>query len=211
MSIVDKDTWQLLKDQLVVNTSVSSINTLLDQRGDYQLTASQLQNLRNNVLGVDYKDTPAQRMIDALENDPTMDYLTVVAKRSQGNLITIVQKRSSRKGKKKKKRVVNEEQIVNEDVAAVDNEGPVDFASRILNALELNDGQILLAVAWVSSKQRRAHEKFPEVLGGDVTHDTNSEQRPLFRLTGRSYNGKNRSFLNAFLPSQLMRRAVTLI
>ncbi|CAJ1938754.1 unnamed protein product, partial [Cylindrotheca closterium] len=72
----------------------------------------------------------------------------------------------------------------------------------LVESLTLDTGrEALIAVSFVSKKQRRFFEMFPECLGMDVTHGTNAEKRPLFRLVGRTASNENIPLMTAYLPS----------
>ena len=69
--------------------------------------------------------------------------------------------------------------------------------------MKLNNGQqLLLAVAWVQKKAIIEFQKYPEVVGFDVTYGTNQEKRPLAKGTLINSKKKNIPFFNAILPSQ---------
>ncbi len=73
---------------------------------------------------------------------------------------------------------------------------------HIIEGLTMGDGQILLAIMWITKDAKRYHSKFPHVLGLDVTFGTNAEKRPLFRASGKTSNNKNVPHVNSFIPSQ---------
>jgi hypothetical protein len=62
--------------------------------------------------------------------------------------------------------------------------------------------KILLAVAWVRTDERRLFDMFPEIFMLDVTHNTNSEARPL--AVSASIDAYMETFtpVRAFLPSE---------
>jgi hypothetical protein len=71
------------------------------------------------------------------------------------------------------------------------------------SSLQMGDGRILIAVAWVTSEEKRLFRLFPEVLKADVTSQTNKERRPLFLLVGKdSYGSAFTAFLRCFMPSE---------
>jgi hypothetical protein len=79
----------------------------------------------------------------------------------------------------------------------------VKYIETINNGLGLLDGEeFFLGGAWVVAEGIRYHQMFPEALGMDCTHGTNSKKRPLFRVTGRTTAGKNIPLINAFFPDQ---------
>jgi hypothetical protein len=69
-------------------------------------------------------------------------------------------------------------------------------------SLQMGDGRILIAVAWVTSEEKRLFHLFPEVLKADVTSQTNKERRPLFLLVGKDSYGSTFTALRCFMPSE---------
>ena len=58
----------LIRDQIIINTSLESINTLLRQHANLQLSSKQLKGMRRKIMkqaiGMDYEQqSPAQRML----------------------------------------------------------------------------------------------------------------------------------------------------
>lgn len=76
------------------------------------------------------------------------------------------------------------------------------FVKNVVKALQLKNGEVLLAVGFVTKESREYHEMFPRVLGVDVKYGTNNERRPLLRVVGRTGNGKNIPIMNCYLPSE---------
>ena len=56
------------------------------------------------------------------------------------------------------------------------------------NLVHTASGQILLLAAWSNDKARRKFDMYPEIIGGDDTKDTNSEDRPLYTMVGFDNN-----------------------
>jgi MULE transposase domain len=69
-------------------------------------------------------------------------------------------------------------------------------------SLQMEDGRILIAVAWITNEEKRLFELFPEVLKADVTSQTNKEKRPLFLVVGKDSHGKTFTVLRCFMPSE---------
>jgi hypothetical protein len=61
--------------------------------------------------------------------------------------------------------------------------------------------KILLAAAWISDDERCMVSKFPQVLGVDVTEQTNKEKRPLIILAGLKGDNTTFTAARALLPS----------
>jgi len=89
-----------------------------------------------------------------------------------------------------------------EDTGSIDiSDDAKSFVKHVIKELTVGS-QVLLAVAWVTDDARLYHSRFPGVLGMDVTFGVSAEQRPLFRVSGKTSNNKNIPHFNAFIPSQ---------
>jgi hypothetical protein len=64
----------------------------------------------------------------------------------------------------------------------------------------MEDGRILIAIAWVRNEEKRLFELFPEVIKADVTSQTNKEKRPLFLVIGKDSYGKTFTVFRCFMP-----------
>lgn len=106
-----------------------------------------------------------------------------------------------------------------------DTDSPEDFAARELGVdapfstststggkksenerkvpknLHLKNGQVLLALAWTTDGGRREFDMFPEIVFGDATEETNSEERPLYTLLGKDNMNKSFGHTWCFMPS----------
>ncbi len=76
------------------------------------------------------------------------------------------------------------------------------FVRNLIKGLSVEDGSVLLAIMWVTKDGKRYHQKYPHVLGLDVTFGTNAEKRPLFRSSGKTSDNNNIPHVNAFIPSE---------
>ena len=83
-----------------------------------------------------------------------------------------------------------------------DDNDTADYVKNVVKALKLGNGEVLLAVAWVTEESRLYHQMFPRVLGLDVKYGTNNERRPLLRVIGKTGNNRNYTVLNCFMPSE---------
>ena len=77
-----------------------------------------------------------------------------------------------------------------------------DYVKNVVQALQLEGGEVLLAVAWVTEESRLYHQMFPRVLGLDVKYGTNNERRPLLRFVGRTGGNGIYSVMNCYMPSE---------
>lgn len=77
-----------------------------------------------------------------------------------------------------------------------------DECSTMRQSLQMEDGRILIAIAWVRNEEKCLFELFPEVLKADVTSQTNKEKRPLFLVVAKDSYGKTFTVLQCFLPSE---------
>ena len=73
---------------------------------------------------------------------------------------------------------------------------------NVVKALQLGNGDVLLAIAWVTEEGRQYHQMFPRVMGIDVKYGTNNERRPLLRFVGRTGNNRNFTIMNCYMPSE---------
>ena len=152
---------------------------------------------------VDEGNSPAQRLINALNKDPDIQYVAYIAELSTAKeLLTI----------RKTKKQLNSTTVVidNTDVTSFSEktsipleETPQSYAASIIKALSINENsELLLCCMWMSKAQLRYFDLYPSVLGMDVTHGTNSEKRPLFRSVVISPNKKITTVANGYLPSE---------
>ena len=91
------------------------------------------------------------------------------------------------------------ELVVEEDCADPDTS---TYVKNVVTALKLGNGEIMLAIAWVTADGRRYHQMFPRVMGMDVKYGTNNERRPLLRFIGRTGNNRNYNIMNCYMPSE---------
>lgn len=109
-----------------------------------------------------------------------------------------VTKKYKRRLKKHQKKAIEELAVV-EDCADADTS---TYVKNVVQALELGNGEILLAVAWVTAEGRKYHQMFPRTMGIDVKYGTNNERRPLLRFIGRTGNNRNYNIMNCYMPSE---------
>jgi len=106
---------------------------------------------------------------------------------------------------KRKKSFNNSAQIldyneVNRDVTDCPEAFAEDYRrSSLLNS---SNGKILLACGWTTDEARRKFDMFPELLSGDDTEQTNSEERPLFTLCGKDSMNQTFAHTWVFMPSK---------
>ena len=78
-----------------------------------------------------------------------------------------------------------------------------DDAIRIREHLKIRDDQsILLAVAWVTDKEAKFAQKFPEVFFVDATSSTNVEKRELVLVCGKDSCNAGFTAMRIFVPSE---------
>ncbi len=76
-----------------------------------------------------------------------------------------------------------------------------DDAIRIRESLKLKDDQsILLAVVWVTGKEAKFAQKFPEVSFVDATSSTNVEKRELVLVCGKDSCNAGFTTMCIFVP-----------
>jgi hypothetical protein len=213
---------KIATDSFRVNTQSSAVDALFRVRNDgHILSEGQLRSLnaagRNQVLsrakdGSDAK-TPAQALVDWLQSQPEITYVLLVDNDSNSSLVSI---------KKPSARTLQHQQntALSQSMAQSDQSSPqnaqsvnmtnellggnldeaVDYVKKLRDSLSLESGQILLAAAWTTDKERRLVTLYPEVLGGDVLEQTNNEKRSAFKVAGLTGEVKTFSCAHAFLP-----------
>ena len=78
-----------------------------------------------------------------------------------------------------------------------------DDAIRIRDNLKIKDDQsILLAVAWVTDKEAKFAQKFPEFFFVDATSSTNVEKRELVLVCGKDSCNAGFTAMRIFVPSE---------
>ena len=83
-----------------------------------------------------------------------------------------------------------------------ETDNPRNFATAMRGRLTNGNGRLLLLCAWVSDESQRMTDMFPEVMSGDDTEETNSEERPLYTLLGFDNENKVFPVMSAFMPSK---------
>ena len=85
-----------------------------------------------------------------------------------------------------------------ENVNDVDREA-ADLVNSVVKGPDLENGEFMLTIAWVTEESRLNHMKYPELLGSDETFRIHAEKRPLARLVGKNTNNNTLQFVNSFL------------
>ncbi len=99
--------------------------------------------------------------------------------------------------------LLNDSDLVKcEDVFESTDPEAMNYVEAVTKALSIGDGEVLLAIMWVTPDGKLSHRRFPHILGMDVTYGTNNERRPLFRVIGKNARNKNFPIADAFIPSQ---------
>lgn len=94
-------------------------------------------------------------------------------------------------GGNEKNEDTNNSNTVAEEQMACDNSKAANYVEAMIKALDLGDGEILLAIVWVTPAGKLNHFRYPYVLGCDITFGTNNERRPHFRATGKNIQNKS--------------------
>ena len=159
-----------------------------------------------------YDLTAADRAIALLQNNPKVSYTTLNGDRKSG-LITLKQKRKGINnsitvedlGRQLKDDAERPEDVVQtelgQDEVASSHTATSSGKRDIPNNLHLKNGQVLLALAWTTDDSRRKFDMFPEIVFGDATEETNSEERPLYTLCGKDNMNKSFAHTWCLLPS----------
>jgi hypothetical protein len=223
------DEQKLASDCFQTKNTTTGTTNLLNYRKNIGLERHQIQYLKKkskNDLVINDMDpdnvpntaeiTAADRTLAILKNKPNVSFTALTAECSSG-LITL----------KRRKQSFNNSVTVEEfNMELQDNtDSPEDFAARELGVdapfstststggkksenerkvpknLHLKNGQVLLALAWTTDGGRREFDMFPEIVFGDATEETNSEERPLYTLLGKDNMNKSFGHTWCFMPS----------
>ena len=146
--------------------------------------------------------TAADRLLADLKRDPTVSFICLFADISSG-LITIKQK------SKRANNTLCIEEMEAEFTADLEDDtcSPKEFALDMRgrdNLMCSDNGLMLLSCAWTNNEARRKFDMFPEVMSGDDTEDTNSEERPLYTLLGKDNNNQSFGHTWCFMPSRAL-------
>ena len=205
-SDVETDELERVMNQLKSNIPTNAIQTLLIQQTGINISAAQLRKLRKNCRSciVMEGDSPAQRLISSLDENPDIEYVAYIAQVSTArDLLTI--KKTRKKMDKNAAEVVENTEVdqFSQETTVPLKETPQSYAASIVKALSLDGNQqLLLGCCWMSRDQKRYFKMYPTVLGFDVTHGTNAEKRPLGRGVVITPDRKIVTVFNAFLPSE---------
>ncbi|KAL7551396.1 hypothetical protein ACHAWF_015520, partial [Thalassiosira exigua] len=197
---------KISKDAMECNISATASSSLFTKRSGLSLEWHQLQYLKkmnkndlvmNGKHSLKSTDVSAiDRLIADLESDPTISYTCLYGEFDSG-LLTL---------KTKRKHMNNSVEIDIFDTKLDDGvDDPVSFANdcKARSALtNSSNGKIALAVCWTTTVGRRKFDQYPEMLGGDDTEETNSEDRPLYTLCGKDNMNKSFGHTWCFMPSK---------
>ena len=158
------------------------IRRIMDATHNTTLTNTQCSQLRQLFIFGKSDSTgnpddwgPAERMLKILREDDEMEFLELYGERGQENLVTAYVRQSSASG-------VEPKQVTLERNKKKEME-------RLMKALKVQEGEkFLFGIAFTSKQAQRHHKKYSFLVGGDCTHGTNKERRPLFKLTGSNPN-----------------------
>ena len=186
------DVLHLLSGMLLKHCPISVGGTLIHEMTGKHLQPDALRQLKHKLMkgelhGSDSTNaSTGEELLDLLDNSPDLDYIYFTASREMSsNLIKV---RKSRKGAS--------------TTASPEADAKADL-EELLDGLRIEDGtSVLVAVAWMSDQQLRYFRLFPELIGFDITYNTNAEKRAMFIVVGRTSDGKNIPILNAFFPSE---------
>jgi len=161
---------------------------------------------KNNISHVALYDEPDSELLTVTK--PRTDSLRKarVEKGNPGGKMKVI--RRVRRGDSQfetRSQEVEVESFVNED-EGVHGAQRLDEYRRRERARLIVEGngrkRLLLAVAWSTDAMRTMFGKFPEVMAGDTTMQSNRERRPLWNLSGKTSSNNTFTALCAFLPSQ---------
>jgi MULE transposase domain len=142
--------------------------------------------------------SPAEKLIHYLESTPNM-YCVLLYDHLDSKLVTV---------RKPSKKEISSTQadmsgVVTESILpGHQQQAATEYIKSLRKSLMVADSQkILLAAAWISDEERRLVSLYPEVLGVDITEQTNKEKHPLLILAGLTGDNKTFTAARALLRS----------
>ena len=72
----------------------------------------------------------------------------------------------------------------------------------IVHALDVGNGEFLIAVAWIDDVAKHFHRLHPEILGFDVKFRTNAEKRGSYRGCSKTIDLRNLPNFLSFMPCE---------
>ena len=195
---------QTAVDLIEENVPTNFIKILLEVQTGRSITSDSLRQLRNTVLNEKHQkgkdETTATCLKRIMDNTDGCRYFLMTGTVDQALNRVRVHKYHTTKGK-----THTQERKDANDVEDVEVEVGSDmdrYVRSVVKALTLEDGEVLIGIAWTTKEGRLSHIRFPHILGVDVTYGDNNEKRPHIRVIGKNQRNKNMPFVDGFLPSQ---------
>jgi hypothetical protein len=149
------------------------------------------------------KGTPAESFLQDLLNDEGISYVALFDDFMESDLLKETGKGRPRTQRRIVSRSMTADGVTEESEFLPPEQHEIQAeCCTMRQSLQMGDGRILIAVAWVTSEEKRLFHLFPEVLKADVTSQTNKERRPLFLLVGKDSYGSTFTALRCFMPSE---------
>ena len=187
----------------------SCIRAVLANHNSVSLSSNQIEYLAGLMRLQDPsrpRESPAELLLSDFRNDPTISFIAVYDN-VDSSLLSI-----NNKGRPPKISVetstfngdarLTTEHVVDPSNWASHGESVTSYAQRVRDNLTVEDGKILLCLAWTSTQEQDLFGSFPEVMAADVTLQTNTEKRPVFMVAGKDNCNRTFTFLKAYLPSE---------
>jgi MULE transposase domain/SWIM zinc finger len=198
----------VIKDCLSTNVGTGVAGAILKKRTGLNLSRGQLYTLGLSSQKVPQDDSwnnqdltdgsPAEKLIHYLESTPNISCV-LLYDHPDSKLVTV---------RKPSKKEISLTQAVTSEVVTEcilpghQQQAAAGYIKSLRKSLMVDDNQkILLAAAWISDEERRLVSLYPEVLGVDITEQTNKEKRPLIILAGLTGDNKTYTAARALLPS----------
>ena len=199
--VLNENELQVTNDSLESKISATATAGLIETRTGIQLEWHQVHYLKtkdrnklvmNGGTSNPSNATAVDRLIADLSNDKTKSFIMLFAEKKSG-LLTVKEKRFG------KNKALEIDQFKEDLGDLIDS--PELYAESLRDRLVHSEtGEILLQIAWASDESRRKFDMYPEIVGGDDTEETNSEERPLYTLCGLDGNNEIFVILNCFMP-----------
>jgi hypothetical protein len=189
-------------DLIERNVPTNMIQIILEVQAGRSITSNSLKQLRNTVLNATHQkgkeESAASCLKRIMDNTKGCRYFCMTGTVDEARKRVRVHKYHVTKGKTH----TEERKDANEVVDAEVGSDMEQYVMSVVKALTLEDGEVLIGIAWTTKEGRLSHIRYPEILGVDVTYGDNNEKRPHIRVIGKNQRNKNIPLVDGFMPSQ---------
>lgn len=202
---VAEDVIDLLSKMLAKHCPTTIAQNLVHEITGMDFSEHTIRNLQMKAMKKEFKSHPltnqttGEQLLSFLENAPEIDFIEYTSSREMSQNLIKIRKKKGRRTNAEKQAEANDSSTTK---LTAKGRAKRDL-DELIDALQIEDGRsILVAVAWTSERQANYFRMFPDVIGLDITHNTNAEKRPMMIVVARTSNGNIIPVVNAFFPSE---------